>query len=87
MKALKPTWADDKKRIRLPNPAKPNSGWIPVVISEKEMRFVAYEGPSKQKPAKGRVVQGKDGWLVWEGELVMDPVMALNADRGEDANA
>jgi len=65
MNATKPIWADDKKRIRLPKPAKPNSGWI---------------------PAKGRVVKGKDGWLVWKGELVMDPVAALNADRQEDAN-
>ena len=33
-----------------------------------------------------RFKKGKDGWLVWEGELVMDPVMALNADRDEHAN-
>jgi len=78
MNAAKPIWADDKKRIRLPKPAKPNSGWIPVLITDKEMRFVAY---------KGRVVKGKDGWLVWKGELVMDAIAALNADRAEDANA
>jgi len=50
------------------------------------MRFVAYEGPRPHPPAKGRVVKGKDGWLVWKGELMMDPVAALNADRQEDAN-
>ena len=38
-------------------------------------------------PAKGRVVIGKDGWAVWQGEMVMDPVKALNADREEDAGA
>jgi len=86
VKALKPIWADDKKRIRLPKPAKPNSGWIPVLVSHKELRFIAYEGPRPRPPAKGRVVVGKEGWPVWEGELLMDPVAALNADREEDAN-
>jgi hypothetical protein len=56
------------------------------LITDKEMRFVAYEGPRPSPPAKGRVVKGKDGWLVWKGELVMDPIAALNADRAEDAN-
>jgi hypothetical protein len=86
MNALKPIWADDKKRIRLPKPAKPNSGWVPVLVSEKEMRFVAYEGPPEAAYAKGRVLKGKHGWLVWEGEMAMDPVAALNAARKEDAN-
>ena len=84
--AMKPIWADDKKRIRLPKLAKPNTGWIPVLVTDKEMRFVAYEGPQPPSRAKGRVVKGKDGWPVWKGELVMDPVAALNADRLEDAN-
>jgi len=87
MNALKPIWADAKKRIRLPKPAKPNSGWVPVLVTEKEMRFIAYEGPSRPGTAKGRVVQGKDGWPVWKGELVIDPVEALNEDRQEDASA
>jgi hypothetical protein len=87
MIAMKPIWADAKKRIRLPKPAKPNSGWVPVLVTEKEMRFVAYEEPSRPRRAKGRVVKGKDGWPVWKGEMAMDPVEALNADRQEDANA
>ena len=86
MNATKPIWADDKKRIRLPKPAKPHSGWIPVLVTDKEMRFVAYEGPRPPSPAKGRVVKGKDGWPVWRGELVMDPIAALHAGRQEDAN-
>ena len=78
MHAAKPIWADDKKRIRLPKPAKANSGWVPVLVTEKEMRFVACEGPRQPPPAKGRVLQGKDGWPVWKGELVMDPIEALS---------
>jgi len=86
MNSAKPIWADEKKRIRLPKPAKPNSGWVPILISEKEMRFVAYEAPRPPSTTKGRVVKGPDGWLVWKGELINDPVAALNADRQDDAN-
>lgn len=89
MNANKPIWADEKQRLRLPKPAKPHSGWVPVLVSESEMRFVAYEGkePIESSRAEGRVVIGKDGWPVWEGELIMDPVEALNADRLEDSHA
>jgi hypothetical protein len=84
---MKVLHADKGKRIVLPSPAKPNSLWVPVLVTEKEIRLIAYEPPKVPTPAKGRVVAGKDGWPVWEGEMVMDPVEALNADRLEDANA
>jgi hypothetical protein len=83
MKVLR---ADESKRIVLPSPAKPHSAWVPVLVTEKEIRLVAYEAPTEPDLAKGRVVMGKDGWPVWEGEMVMDPVAALNEDRKEDAN-
>jgi hypothetical protein len=84
---MKVLHADKGKRIVLPSPAKPNSLWVPVLVTEKEIRLIAYEPPKAPTPAKGRVVAGKDGWPVWEGEMVMDPVEALNADRLQDANA
>jgi hypothetical protein len=84
---MKVLHADKGKRIVLPSPAKPNSLWVPVLVTEKEIRLIAYEPPKAPTPAKGRVVAGKDGWPVWEGEMVMDPMEALNADRLEDANA
>jgi hypothetical protein len=70
--------ADSSKRIVLPSPVKPLSAWVPVLVTEKEIRLIAYEPPKKPAFAKGRVVMGKDGWLVWEGEMVMDPVAALD---------
>jgi hypothetical protein len=84
---MKVLHADKGKRIVLPSPAKPNSLWVPVLVTEKGIPLIAYEPPKAPTPAKGRVVAGKDGWPVWEGEMVMDPVEALNADRLEDANA
>jgi hypothetical protein len=86
MNDLKPIWADNERRIRLPWPAKRNSGWIPVLATEREMRFIAYEKPASPPRAKGRVIMGKHGWLVWKGELISDPVVALNTDRQEDAH-
>jgi len=83
MKVLR---ADEPKRIVLPSPAKPHSAWVPVLVTEKEIRLVAYEPHREPGLAKGRVVVGKEGWPVWEGEMVMDPVAALNEDRKEDAN-
>ena len=56
-------------------------------MTEKEIRLIAYEPPKAPAPAKGRVVMGKDGWPVWQGEMVMDPLKALNADREEDTSA
>ena len=54
----------------------------------EQLRYRIDRNPPKAPtPAKGRVVMGKDGWPVWRGELVMDPVKALNADREEDALA
>ena len=79
--------ADKSKRIVLPNPVKPMSAWVPVLVTEKEVRLVAYEPPEGPSLAKGKVVMGKDGWPVWAGEMVMDPVQALNQDREEDDHA
>ena len=84
---MKVLHADKGKRIVLPSPAKPYSAWVPIMVTEKEIRLIAYEPPKAPPPAKGRVVKGKDGWPVWQGEIVMDPVKALNADREEDAGA
>jgi len=84
---MKVLHADKWKRIVLPSPAKSNSAWVPILVTEKEIHLIAYETPKVPAPAKGRVVMGKDGWPVWQGELVMDPVKALNADRKEDAGA
>ena len=84
---MKVLHADKGKRIVLPSPAKPNSIWVPVLVTEKEIRLIAYEPPKAPSLAKGRVVMGKDGWPVWEGEMVMDPVEALKQDRQEDSNA
>lgn len=83
---MKVLHADRAKRIVLPSPAKPNSAWVAVLATEKEIRLIAYEPRAEVELAKGRVVMGKDGWPVWDGEMVVDPVMALNADRSEDAN-
>ena len=82
MKVLR---ADNGRRIVLPSPAKPNSAWVPIRVTEKEIRLIAYEPPRAPAPAKGRVVMGKDGWPVWQGEMIMDPVKALNTDREDDA--
>jgi hypothetical protein len=82
MKVLR---ADNGRRIVLPSPAKPNSAWVPIRVTEKEIRLIAYESPKATLPAKGRVVMGKDGWPVWQGEMIMDPVKALNTDREDDA--
>ena len=82
---MKVLHADKGKRIVLPSPAKPHSTWVPILVTEKEIRLIAYEPPKAPPRVKGRVVMGKDGWPVWEGEMVMDPVEALNADRKEDA--
>ena len=79
--------ADKSKRIVLPSPVRPFSAWVPVLVTEKEIRLIAYEPPTQPRLAKGRVVVGKDGWPVWEGEMVMDPVEALKQDRQEDSNA
>ena len=57
-----------------------------MLVTEKEIRLVAYEPHREPDLAKGWVVMGQDGWPVWEGEMVMDPVAALNEDRKEDAN-
>jgi hypothetical protein len=78
--------ADASKRIVLPGPVRPYSAWLPILVSEKEIRLVAYEPPKESSRAKGRVVIGTDGLAVWEGEMVMDPVKALNQAREEDAN-
>ena len=78
--------ADGSKRIVLPSPVRPHSVWVPILVSEKEIRLIAYEPPKESSRAKGRVVIGKDGLAVWEGEMVMDPVKALNQAREEDAN-
>ena len=85
--AVKVLHADRSKRIVLPSPAKPLSAWVPVLVTEKEIRLVAYEPPKRPSLARGKVVMGKDGWPVWQGEMVMDPVLALNQDRAEDADA
>ena len=79
--AVKVLHADKSKRIVLPSPDKPLLAWMPVLVTEKEIRLIAYEAPEKPSLAKGKVVMGKDGWPVWEGEMVMDPVTALNHDR------
>jgi hypothetical protein len=84
---VKVLYADKSKRIVLPNPVKPMSAWVPVLVTEKEVRLVAYESPKGPCLAKGKVVIGKDGWPVWKGEMVMDPVQALNQDREEDDHA
>jgi hypothetical protein len=83
---MKVLHADKSKRIVLPSPVKPLSAWVPVLVTEKEIRLIAYEPPKSPALAKGKVVMGKNGWPVWEGEMVMDPVLALNQDRSEDAN-
>ena len=44
MSKAKPIFTDEKCRLMLPKPVRPRSGWIPVLVSEKELRFVAYEG-------------------------------------------
>ena len=44
MSKAKPIFTDEKRRMMLPKPVRPHSGWVPVLISEKELRFVAYEG-------------------------------------------
>ena len=85
--SMKVLHADKGKRIVLPSPVKPNSAWVPILVTEKEIRLIAYEPPKAPAPAKGRVVMGKDGWPVWQGEMVMDPLKALNADREEDTSA
>lgn len=82
---MKVLHANKRKRIVLPSPAKPNSVWVPMLVTEKEIHLIAYEPPKAPVPAKGRVVMGKDGWTVWQGEMIMDPVKALNADREDDA--
>jgi hypothetical protein len=83
---MKVLHADSSKRIVLPSPARPNSAWVPVLVTEKEIHLVAYEPPEQGPYAKGRVVKDEDGRLVWDGEVVMDPVEAVNKAREEDFN-
>ena len=45
VKHTKPIFADEKRRLTLPAPAAPNSGWVPVLVTEKELRFIRYDGP------------------------------------------
>jgi hypothetical protein len=45
VKNVKPIFADAKKRLTLPAPVKPNSAWVPVLVTESEMHFIRYEGP------------------------------------------
>ena len=84
---MKVLYADRSKRIVLPSPVQPHSAWVPVLVTEKEIRLIAYEPPKQAGLAKGRVMVGKDGWPVWEGEMVMDPVEALKQDRQEDSRS
>lgn len=79
--------ADKSDRIVLPGEAKQTRIWVPLVVNAKELRLVAYEPPAMSPRAKGRVVKGPDGWPVWEGEMVMDPVAAVNEARAEDDHA
>jgi hypothetical protein len=44
--------ADKGKRIVLSSPAKPNSAWVPILVTEKEIRLIAYEPPKAPAPAK-----------------------------------
>ena len=83
---MKVLYADASKRIVLPGPVRPHSAWLPISVSEKEIRLIAYEPPKEPIRARGRVVIGTDGLAVWDGEMVMDPVKALNQAREEDAN-
>lgn len=83
---MKVLYADASKRIMLPSPIRPHSAWVPILVSEKEIRLIAYEPPEESSRARGRVVIGTDGMAVWAGEMVMDPVKALNQAREEDAN-
>ncbi len=50
--------ADASKRIVLPSPVRPHSAWVPILVSEKEIRLIAYEPPTETRRAKGRVVIG-----------------------------
>lgn len=79
--------ADKSDRIVLPGDAKRTRAWVPLLVTEKELRLVAYEPPKTPPRAKGRVVKGPHGWPVWEGEMVMDPVEAINVARAEDEHA
>ena len=81
MKTLR---ADSSKRIVLPSPVKPHSVWVPVMVTEKEIRLIAYEEPKEPPRAKGRIIINSDGRKVWEGEMVMEPVDAVNLCREED---
>ena len=51
---MKPIFADDRKRITLPPPAKPRSGWVTVVATETEIRLIAY----KRRRASNRQANG-----------------------------
>jgi transposase len=44
--------ADKGKRIVLSSPAKPNSAWVPILVTEKGIRLIAYEPPKAPAPAK-----------------------------------
>ena len=50
--SMKVLHADKGKRIVLPSPAKPNSAWVPILVTEKEIRLIAYEPPKAPAPAK-----------------------------------
>jgi hypothetical protein len=43
--SMKVLHADKGKRIVLPSPAKPNSAWVPIMVTEKEIHLIAYEPP------------------------------------------
>ena len=80
---MKVLHADEHNRVVLPGDSKRTRDWVPLVATEKEFHMVAYE-PATTRCANGRVVKGPNGWPVWEGEMVMDPVAAVNAAREED---
>jgi hypothetical protein len=74
---------DERGRVRVPGMGK---GVIFAIDrSSQDVWQLTRLVKAEPAPAKGRVVKGPDGWLVWQGEVKMDPVEALNADRQEDS--
>lgn len=83
---MKVLHVDQNGRIVIPGEAKKTKAWVPLVVSTEELHLVAWKPPKEVPQAVGKVVIGPDGWPVWDGEMCINPVEALNAARQEDSN-
>jgi hypothetical protein len=77
--------ADDRRRVTLPKSVKPGDVFDVEPDGEGRFKLTTMKKVSQvSRYAKGKMVMGPDGWLVWDGELVMDPVEALRQCRAEE---